>query len=314
MSTLNILTRGAVALTLVLGACGDDGTNTECGTGTMLVNGQCVGGTPTECGAGTTLTNGECVSDVVCGTGTMNMAGMCVPTVTPPVTTYRQIEHLARPGINEALLITNDYLNGYNATAPAYTGVPAATLTAIVGEAKVVLKALYYGVCFINGNVPGLTADTGLKPAGHTCVEIGTAMFTGTPATIKTTVVAAADIYADQVFDQFVSDVMRIDTGVASSYLTLCSTAAAKPLLCGGRMLTDDTIDITYDFLLNGAASHLGTLPAQFNALVSDGVQYDAGGIGSQNSGNVTPPDPTNRNQFHPPVNNSVFPYSAAPI
>jgi hypothetical protein len=280
----------------------------------MLVGGECVAGTPTECGAGTTLTNGECVSDVVCGTGTMNMAGMCVPTTTPPVTTYRQIEHLARPGINEALLITNDFLNGYNATAPAYTGVPSATLTAIVGEAKVVLKALYYGVCFINGNVPGLTAATGLKPAGMQCVEIGAAMFNaGTPTTIKTTVVAAADIYANQVFDQFVSDVMRIDTSAASGYLTLCSTAAAKPLLCGGRRLTDDTIDITYDFLLNGAASHLGSLPAQFNALVSDGVQYDNGTGTSQNSGNVTPPDPANPNQFHPAVNNAVFPYSAAP-
>ena len=229
-----------------------------------------------------------------------------------PVPTWRQVEHLARPGIAEALLLNNDFLAGYNGTAPTFTGVPTATLDMVVGEAKTVLKAIYLGVCLVDG-AAGLTPSTGLKPAGMQCVEVGTGLFSdGAGTVLKTTVATAAQTYADNVFDQFEPDVMRIDTAVPSGYLTLCGDATTKPLLCGGRMLTDDTIDITYDYLLGGAAAHLGTLPAQFNALLSDGVQYDSGGTGSQNSGNVTSPDPTNRNQFHPAVS-STFPYSAAP-
>jgi hypothetical protein len=229
-----------------------------------------------------------------------------------PTPTWRQVEQLARPGIAEALLLNNDFLAGYNGTAPTFAGVPPATLNQVVGEAKTVLKAVYLGVCLVDG-AAGLTPSTGLKPAGMQCVEVGTGLFSdGAGTVLKPTVVAAAQAYADQVFDQFEPDVMRIDTAVPSGYLTLCGDASTKPLLCGGRMLTDDTIDITYDYLLGGAAAHLGTLPAQFNALLSDGVAFDAGGTGTQNSGNVTPADPTNRNQFHPAVS-STFPYSAAP-
>src|SRR5688572_13025218 len=56
---------------------------------------------------------------------------------------FKQVEHLARPGINEVLLFTNGFNAGFNATAPSFTGVPADTLTAVVNEAKTVLKALY---------------------------------------------------------------------------------------------------------------------------------------------------------------------------
>lgn len=232
----------------------------------------------------------------------------------PDVETWVQVDHLARPGIAEALLLSNGYLAGYNATAPSFAGVPSDTLDLVVGEAKTVLKAVYLGVCLINGNVPGLTATTGLKPAGMECEEIGAAMFSdGAGTVLEPTVAAAAQAYADVVFGQFEPDVMRIDTGADSGYLTLCGAGEGAPLLCGGRRLTDDSIDITYSYLLNGAASHLGVLPAQFNALVSDGVQYDSGAGNSQNSGNVTPPDPDNSNQFHPAVI-SAFPYSAPPL
>src|SRR5688572_13520406 len=64
---------------------------------------------------------------------------------------YVQVEHLARPGIAEALLINNAFLAGYNATAPTFTGVPQATLDMVIAEAKTVLKAIYLGACFING-------------------------------------------------------------------------------------------------------------------------------------------------------------------
>lgn len=235
------------------------------------------------------------------------------PDAAAPATTWRQLEHLARPGIAEALLLSNDFLAGYNGTAPTFAGVPAPTLDAVVGEAKTVLKAIYLGVCLVNGGA-GLTADTGLKPAGMTCAEVGAGLFSDAGGTVlKPAVATAAQAYADAVFDQFEPDVMRIDTAAASGYLTLCDGPTTKPLLCGGRRLTDDTIDITYDYLLAGAAIHLAAdPPAQFRALVSDGVQYDDGRAGSQNSGNVTPPDPANPSQFHPPVSDG-FPYSAPP-
>ena len=45
------------------------------------------------------------------------------PGQTTPV--YTQVEQLARPGINEAFLFTNDFNAGYNATAPSFAGAPA---------------------------------------------------------------------------------------------------------------------------------------------------------------------------------------------
>src|SRR5689334_18653763 len=109
--------------------------------------------------------------------GKMVDAGMEPPVDSPPAgPTYRQVEHLARPGINEALLFTEAFNAGYNATAPSFAGVPNDTLNAVVGEAKTVLKALYLGTCLINGAVKLSPAD-GLKPAGMQCHAVGGALF-----------------------------------------------------------------------------------------------------------------------------------------
>jgi hypothetical protein len=85
------------------------------------------------------------------------------PGPDPAPRTYRQIEHLARPGINEALLISDGFLAGYNATAPSFAGVDPTTLGMVVDEAKTVLKALYLGACLLNGAL-GLSAVAG-EPA-----------------------------------------------------------------------------------------------------------------------------------------------------
>lgn len=294
----------SVALLLAASACGDDGTNppvVECGAGTMLEGGECV------------ATGGG----VTCGPGTMEANGECVPT--PPVTSYKQVEHLARPGIAEALLLSNPFLEGYNATAPTFAGVPPDVLNQVVGEAKTVLKALYLGVCLVNG-AAGLTAQSGLKPAGMTCHAVGPAVFEGGVGgdleTQSAASVAASQAYADAVFGAFEPDVMRIDTGIATSaYLNLCGGGAGTPLLCGGRWLRDDVIDITYDFLLNGAAT-CGAVDCsqkgQFQALVSDGVTFQTDDAGGGGNNNRMPGDPTNKQQGHPNVTNT-FPYSAAP-
>lgn len=327
MSVRKLFHRGALALVFVISGCGDDEktpAQTECGAGTMLVNGECVA--DATCGSGTTLSNGECVSDSVCGAGTMLMAGMCLPVGL--TTSYRQVEHLARPGIAEALLITPGYLAGYNATAPSFAGAAAADVAAITAEAKTVLEAIYLGACLLDGLV-GFDANNGVHPGGLTCVEVGGAIFVGddplTGTTLKSTVAAGAQAYADRVFSQFETDVMRIDTGGASAYLTLCDNAAPAnaPLLCGGRKLNEDVIDITYFYLLAGAAVPTGaTTTATVNqsvALVTDGVFFSSDD--SENSGiGLGTPDPTNPNQFHQscancgtPALGDTFPYSAPP-
>ena len=229
---------------------------------------------------------------------------------------FRQVEHLARPGINEALLITTDFNIGYNATAPSFEGVPASTLNAVVAEAKTVLKALYLGACLLNG-VLGLTPATGVKPAGIQCHAVGAAVFEADGETLTMASQMASQGYADKVFDQFIPDVMRVDTAVDSYYQTLCGDATTAPLLCGGRWLTDDTIDITYDYLLNGAGTPAdgAAVYNQFSALVSDGVNYSTTDATQHGKGSRVPFTATedNEQQGHPAVSTD-FPYSAPPL
>lgn len=237
------------------------------------------------------------------------------PPPPPPGAAFHQVEQLARPGINEALLITEAFNAGYNATAPTFAGVPSDTLTAVVGEAKTVLEALYLGGCLING-LAGVTADTGVKPAGIKCHAVGPAIWMADGVTLTAASKAAAKVYADKVFDQFVPDVMRIDTSVTSNYLTPCGDLNSKPLLCGGRFVADDVIDVTYDYLLNGAANYLtpgdgGALDQQILALTSDGVTFSKDP--AKNVDSLSKPDPTNQQQGHPDVT-PTFPYSAPPF
>ena len=292
MKTLSIL---ILAGSMVVAAgCGDDSTGVTCG-------------------AGTTAVSGKCVPDVTCGPGTVAVNGECQPTTD---VTFHQIEQLARPGINEALLISDGFHSGYNATAPTFAGVPPDVLNQVVGEAKTVLKALYLGTCLING-IAGLSAVQGLHPAGMECHAVGAAVFEADGATQTAASIAAAQVYADTVFGLFIPDVMRVDTTVASSYLTPCG--AGPQLLCGGRFLRDDTIDITYDFLLNGAATGQAAAPpipaglaGQVQALVSDGVAFD-NSVAGVNKDNRIAGDPSNKQQGHPNVSNN-FPYSANPL
>lgn len=279
------------------------------------------------CGHDTTVTGFEC------GDGTTEVDGVC--TATPaPTPVFHQIEHLARPGINEVLLLDNAFMAGYNATAPTFTGVDSATLGLVVDQAKTVLKAIYLGGCLINGQL-GLTADNGVHPGGAVCAKVGGAVFGADGETLDAAALAGAQAYADRIFHQFEGgtgngggDVMRIDTGAAGSrivskYETLCGDPTANNvLLCGGRHLRDDVIDTTYDYFLNGAATCSTGIPAlgngslcgapnQVNALVSDGVVFD-----TSNTGNVSTRQngtASNSQQGHPNVT-TTFPYSATPF
>ncbi len=329
MSLSNTLYRGAIALlvTVSAAACGDDApAGFECGAGTTESNGECVAGAPITCAAGTMLMGTTCVP-VACPAGSTSMNGVCTPDTA---ITYRQVEQLGRPAIAEALLITPAFLAGYNATAPSFAGAPTAAVTAITAEAKTVLKAIFHGVCLLNG-VAGLTAANGAQPANVACGQVGGAVFTGGNAATGTIIdpaqVTAANTYAEKVFGQFITDVLRIDTGVASAYFTGCTAGlpGAAPLLCGGRKLNDDVIDITYFYLLAGAsvpvpAQTAGPVQNQVVALVTDGVFFSADNTLNSGIGLGTP-DPSNRNQFEQNCTNcepgvvisGTFPYSAPP-
>ena len=158
------------------------------------------------------------------------------------------------------------------------------------------------------------SAADGVKPAGITCHAVGGGLFVENSlsgVTLTADSKAAAEAYANKVFAQFIPDVMRVDTSLATStYLSLCGDANSTPLLCGGRFLNNDIVDITLVYLLAGAAIGKDA-PLQFRALVCDGVVFsydDANNIDA-----LSFADKNNRQQDHPNVS-PAFPYSAAPF
>lgn len=160
-----------------------------------------------------------------------------------PAPGFRQIEILARPGINEALLFTNAFLNAYNAATPAQAA-------AVLADASPnnLLRAEALAV---------LTATTGAN-AGPSSVPNG--------------------LYPDATtaVGALIPDVMRIDstlneipgqpgTFIGSDtqvYAAAFLNTSSSPI--AGRKLTDDVIDFTYVGLL-GTNQGLGT----------DNVSYD---------------------------------------
>jgi len=229
----------------------------------------------------------------------------------PPGKTFKQVEELARPAINEAFLFTEAFNSGYNAAGPSFAGVDAATLGAVVGEAKTVMKAIYLGVCLLDGTLTNDPA-AGLKPGGMQCPAVGGGIFVENSlagVTLTQAAKDAAQAYADTIFGQFIPDVMRVDTAVTSHYLTPCG--AGPQLLCGGRFLNDDVVDVTYNYLFGGLAVGPGNFD-QLHALIQDGVVFDNANP-ANNSESFINGDPNNRAQGHPNVSQG-FPYSANPF
>lgn len=207
---------------------------------------------------------------------------------------YRQIERLGRPAINEALVFENALLNAYNAVAPTVDLTSAAST--VVASVARTLTGFFGGVCFVNGAILGATPSTGLKPAGIQCPAVGTAVL-GTDNKLTAAMITGANTYITTVAEGFLPDVLRIDTSVSSGYnAATCNASGKGAMLCGGRGLTDNVVDITYGYLLAGDAT--GTAVPQ----LSNGVSYD--GVAAAGDGNT--------NQGHKAVLGS-FPYAPAP-
>jgi len=126
-----------------------------------------------------------------------------------------QVERLARPAINEGLIITNEFLNRMNRVGPdceakALAGQqPCATILGpVFAEAVSVLAAL-----------------------GNSSTRIG------------------------QIVAAFLPDVMRIDTAQPSGYAAGFTGLNGPATLTRGRKLTDDVIDATLFVLTNGVVT-----------------------------------------------------------
>ncbi len=179
--------------------------------------------------------------------------------------TYVQVERLARPAVNEGLVLTNASLNAFNSIGPELdldASIPA--VATVQGEATTVLGVVYNLGTVAAGN-----------PSG----------FPNTPP--------VADVVG-----QFLPDVMRISVDDAHygglhllvantdrtsnsnqnmvGYTSCVSLTAGAPLLCGGRKIRDDVIDITLTYLALGATqaapAAAGVVPSY---AVSDAINYN---------------------------------------
>ncbi len=178
---------------------------------------------------------------VICVMGSLVLLNACnkSPVSATPINNvsdfnegYTQIERLARPAINEGLIITNDYLNAFNSIPP----------TADLSDAAAPVRAEAIAV---------LNVVTGLIGGGPTSAEVAA---------------------------QFLPDVMRIDTananpGVGPStsdanvgYISCVNASGTGPLLCGGRKIEDDVIDITLNYIASGTPTQPYT--------ISDNIGY----------------------------------------
>ncbi len=174
-------------------------------------------------------------------------------TPAPIVTSYTQVERLARPALNEGLVLTNSNLNLWNSVAPSVDlSADAANLrTEVVGTLNAIRS---------------YATGQGLAPAPLA-----------------------------QVVSGFLPDTMRIDTtknfpGASATLTTIGGgmayagcVSATQAILCGGRKLRDNVVQITINYLANSTNAGLA------------GVPYDPG-------------------TQAPPALLAAFPYMAAPL
>lgn len=151
---------------------------------------------------------------------------------------YRQIERLARPGINELLVLSNTNHAAFNSIPPTSDLDTAnAAVAAVLGDITVVL-----------GKIREFAVNAG---------------FANAPS-------------VNNIAGGFLPDVMRIDTseGVAKGGYGANAVGQVSPtdvpdplMLIGGRRIKDDVINVSYWYLITG-------LDAGSQAAADDGVSY----------------------------------------
>ncbi len=135
---------------------------------------------------------------------------------------FVQVDRLARPAINEGLVITNDFLNRMNQVGPDCEALALAGQQPCAGILGPVFTEVI-GTLAALGN--SSTPDGG---------RIG------------------------QLVAAFLPDVMRIDTTKPSGYAAGFTGLNGPATLTRGRLLKDDVIDATLSVLTNGAVTSDG--------------------------------------------------------
>lgn len=154
---------------------------------------------------------------------------------------YRQVERLGRPAINEAFVLSNDYLNDFNEINPALD--LTATAAPIINEMTSVLTVLNT-----------LASNLGQSPPSVANVKGG---FLPDVMRIDTS--------------------LSIAVG-ATAYGELVNDNVSKPkILVGGRKITDDVVNITLHYIFNNSVSP--TIPGGL-AAIDDKVSYYHGMTG----------------------------------
>lgn len=153
---------------------------------------------------------------------------------------FIQVEQLARPVINEGLIVDNALLNAYNSVSPAFVrtaldvpaGPEAAAAAPIVTDATTTLTAL-------------LTAGGGVGGTPFSGLNGGTGPTAG------------------DFLGVFLPDTMRINTTLtrAPGVASFGSSTNANLVLDSGRKIDDDVMDVVTTVLTN-------------NAMVIDNVPY----------------------------------------
>lgn len=197
---------------------------------------------------------------------------------------YTQVERLGRPGINEALVVTNAYLNAFNSVPPNIDLTSAAT--AILTEAGTTLTAFN-----------SYATTNALTPA------------------------KVVDVVAGFVPDVMVVDTSKTIAVGSWAYngslevLTNTTGTTTPAMLTGGRKIEDDVIDITLTYLLAGAANVTGSNCTSGSACaIPDGVSY-SGGVACASLPGTNPANPGHKCLFGQSARNGTaqFPFLATP-
>lgn len=170
-------------------------------------------------------------------------------------TTYTQIERLARPAVNEGLILSNANLNLFNAVPPSIdlTDAAAGVRTEAVSVLTVVANL---GIQVFNALTGGnLLSDTNFAQGNTTAAQIG----------LMHGLQFLPDVLRISVADADTSSPGNPDVGGTTGdarvgYIKCINTTTGLgpnptgPLLCGGRKIRDNVTAITLTYLALGAS------------------------------------------------------------
>lgn len=199
--------------------------------------------------------------------------GISGTDVTNQVTSsYVQIERLGRPAVNEGLVLSNANLNAFNSIPPSYDlRSDIAAVAAVQGEATTVINVVRALGTAAGGTPPATATVVGQFLPDVTRISVDDTHYTSNPLTGNP---LTANV--DRTSNSRQGEV---------AYTACVSVTSGAPLLCGGRKIRDDVIDITLSYIALGAAAAIPggvSAGAVVNYTVTDAVNYTTAHPASQ--------------------------------